>query len=103
MSVVLLNFAAPPDQQWDFIVAAFAIAESDEDLEHLAAGPVEHLLARHGPDFISKVEDHASADSRFCRMLTAVWQNAMTDDVWHRLRAIQLRVADPLAEYRSDA
>ncbi len=102
-SVIFLNFAAPPDQQWEFITAAFAIATSDDDLEHLAAGPVEHLLATHGASFIAMVEDLATADSRFRRLLTGVWRNAMTDDVWARLQAIQARASNPLAAYRPDA
>src|SRR5947208_12393616 len=55
-SVVMMNFTAKPDQQWQFILAAVAHAESDEEFGHLAAGPMEHLLGKHGARYIDQVE-----------------------------------------------
>ena len=39
-AVVFMNFTAAPDQQWQFICSAVAQAESDDELGHIAAGPL---------------------------------------------------------------
>jgi hypothetical protein len=49
-TVVMMNFTAAPEQQWQFIRAAISQADSDAELGHIAAGPVEHLLGWHGAD-----------------------------------------------------
>ena len=95
-AVVLMNFTAGPDQQWQFICCAVAQADSDDELRHIAAGPVEHLLGRHGQDFIARVEAQAAADGAFARMLTGAWKYTMSDEVWVRVRAVQDTVSDPL-------
>src|SRR5215510_2061139 len=46
-SVVMMNFTARPEHQWQFILAAITHA-SDDELGHIAAGPMEHLLGKHG-------------------------------------------------------
>ena len=89
-SVVMMNFTARPEHQWQFILAAVAHA-SDEDLVHIAAGPVEHLLGKHGPKYIGQVEGRAAADPKFARMLSGVQKYMMTDDVWARVEALKAR------------
>ena len=54
-AVVMMNFTADPDQQWQFVRSAVAHAKSDDELGHIAAGPVEHLLGRHGESLIARV------------------------------------------------
>jgi hypothetical protein len=99
--VILMNFSADPERQWQFIRCAVAHAESDDDLGHIAAGPVEHLLNRHGKDFLARVEAEAAADATFARMLTGVWKWDTTDDeVWARVQAIQSTVSDVLGPER---
>jgi hypothetical protein len=95
-AVVMMNFTAAPDHQWRFIRAAVAHAESDDQLGHIAAGPLEHLLGWHGEKFIDRVEEQATADAKFARMLTGAWKYMMPDPVWARVQAIQARVPDPL-------
>jgi len=95
-AVVWMNYTAGPDQQWKFICSAVAEADSDDELSHIAAGPVEHLLGSHGKDFIARVETRARADGKFGRMLTGVWKHTMTDEVWARIQAVQATVSDPL-------
>jgi hypothetical protein len=95
-AVVLMNFTAAPDHQWRFIRAAVAHAECDDELGHIAAGPLEHLLGWHGEKFIGRVEEQAAADAKFARMLTGVWKYMMPDSVWARVQAIQARIPDPL-------
>ena len=96
-AVVMMSFMAPPQLQWEFIVSAVAAAESDDELAHIAAGPVEHLLGRHGAEFIDRVEARAAADATFARMLTGVWQHLTSEDVWARVQAIRADVSDPLS------
>jgi hypothetical protein len=89
-SVVMMNFTARPEHQWRFILAAVAHA-SDQELGHIAAGPVEHLLGKHGAQYIDQVAGRAEADPKFARMLSGVWKYMMTDDVWARVEALKAR------------
>lgn len=90
-SVVMMNFTAAPEHQWRFIQAAVAQAESDEELEHVAAGPMEHLMGWHGADYIDAVETQAAVNPKFARMLGGVWKYMMSDEVWGRVQALKER------------
>ena len=93
-SVVMMNFTASSDQQWQFIVAAVAHA-SDDELGHIAAGPLEHLLGHNGTKYIDRVEQRAEADPKFARMLAGVWRYMMTDEVWARVEALKAKSSGP--------
>jgi hypothetical protein len=93
-SVVMMNFTARPEHQWQFILAAVTHA-SDDELGDIAAGPVEHLLGKHGERYIEKVEQRAEADPKFARMLAGVWKHLMTDEVWARVQALKARYTPP--------
>ncbi len=93
-AVVSMNFTATPEQQWAFILAAVSLAESDEELGHIAAGPIEHLLGWHGKEYIDLVEQHSERDPKFARALTGVYQYLMPDELWSRIRALQARVTN---------
>jgi hypothetical protein len=93
-SVVMMGFTATPDQQWQFIRASVAQAESDDELGHIAAGPMECLLGRHGASCIDAVEHLAATDARFARILMGVWKYMMTDDVWSRVQAVKARYSE---------
>jgi len=95
-AVVMMNFTAPPEKQWLFIDAAVALSESDDELGHVAAGPVEHLLGWHGDACIAHVEERAATDPKFARMLTGVFQYRIADAVWKRVQQIQVKVSSPL-------
>jgi len=45
--------------------------------EVLSAGPIESLLAKHGANFIDRVEAEARNDPSFAKVLGGVWQNQM--------------------------
>jgi hypothetical protein len=100
-SVVMMNFTATAQQQWAFICAAISMAKFDDDLGHIAAGPLEHLLWQHGEDFIGLLEQQVAADSKFSRAVTSVWRHGMSDDVWARVQALQQANTDPLRSERS--
>jgi hypothetical protein len=59
--VVMMNFTARPEHQWQFILAAVRHAQAEE-LGHVAAGPVEHLLGKHGDTYIGEVECRAASE-----------------------------------------
>jgi len=95
-AVVSMNFSASPETQWRFILKAVELSESDDELSHVAAGPIEHLLGWHGEQYIALVESEVLLNPKFARALTGVWQYRMSDDVWSRLQTLQSAVADPL-------
>jgi hypothetical protein len=84
-SVTMMNFTARPEQQWKFILAAVGHAQSDDELGHIAAGPIEHLLGWHGAKYISAVEAQAASDSKFAKAITGVWKYKMSDDKHQRV------------------
>jgi hypothetical protein len=93
-SVVMMNFTASPERQWQFILAAIEHA-SDDELGHIAAGPIEHLLGKHGDKYIEKVEQRAEADPKFARMLAGVWKYMMNDEVWARVEVLKAKYPAP--------
>jgi hypothetical protein len=93
-SVVMMNFTARPEHQWQFILAAIAHAY-EEELRHIAAGPVEHLLGKHGDRYIGEIERQADTDPKFARMLSSVWKYMMSDEVWARVEALKSRFPAP--------
>jgi len=72
---------------WEFITATYKRDLSDKVFASLAAGPLEDLLAKQGPEFIERVEELARKDPQFRYLLGGVWRNAMTDEVWQRVQA----------------
>ena len=89
--VVRMNFTAAPEHQWRFILAAVELARTEDELGHIAAGPIEHLLGWHGDEFIDRVELQAASDERFVRALSGVQEYLMKDAVWSRLLALKAR------------
>jgi hypothetical protein len=94
-SVVQMNFTARPEHQWKFILLAISQAQTDDELGHIAAGPIEHLLGWHGAQYIDSVEQQSQLDPKFARAVTGVLKYLMTDEVWERVNAIQ-KQAEPL-------
>jgi hypothetical protein len=72
---------------WEIMLALVAAAADDEELGHVAAGPVEDYLSVHGEAAIERVEAQATADAKFARMLRGVWQLGMSDEIHARIRA----------------
>ena len=82
--VVPMNFTASAAAQWKFIVTTYWRGDG-ETHGHLAAGPVEHLLGKHGDEYIALFEQMAEDDPLFAKMLTGCYQNQMSDEIWRRL------------------
>lgn len=96
MSITMMTFVSCVEDQWQMILEAVRQARDDDELRHVAAGPIEGLLGRHGEEVIGKVEQQAAQDPRFARALTGVWQYMMTDSIWERVQALRSLVAQPL-------
>jgi hypothetical protein len=101
-SVVMMNFTARAELQWRFILRTVALADSDDALGHIAAGPLEHLLGWHGEEFIAEIEQRAAIDPKLARTLTGVWQYKMSDSVWARVQSLQSQVPNPLTRDGED-
>jgi hypothetical protein len=80
-----------PEVAWEIIVELVDRAPSEDSLSYFAAGPLEDLLSRNGPDFIDRVESRAATHERFRRAVGMLRRLGMTDDVWGRVRAIASR------------
>jgi hypothetical protein len=78
--------AVTPEVGWSAILQILQHDLSESEIARLAAGPVEELLAQHGPAFIGKVENEARQSPRFRYLLTGVWRCGMPQDIWDRVR-----------------
>ena len=84
-----------PDRGLDVILKILDGIEplpTDTLLQVLAAGPLEDLLAHHGPAIIDRVESQARADDRFNLLLGGVWPSSISPDVWARVQRIRKQV-----------
>ncbi len=88
--VVQMNFTASHQSQWKFITTAFELA-ADENLGAIAAGPLEHVMWKHGDLYIDQIESMSQRDPRFAAMVDGCWQHKMSDENWRRIQAIQNR------------
>ncbi len=75
-----------PEKALDLVSAILKLKPNNETIEVLAAGPLEEVLAQHGPLIIDRVEKEASLSLSFAKLLGGVWKNAMTPDVWARVQ-----------------
>ena len=80
------------ERLWQFITAAYKRDLSDKVVSSLAAGPLEDLLAKQGPEFIERVEELARKDPQFNYLLGGVWRNTMTDEIWQRVQTARHNV-----------
>ena len=74
-----------PELCWELILQTLHTPHADSVTAVLAAGPLEDLLARFGPQFIERVETKAKEDPEFKDLLGGVWRNSMSDDIWARV------------------
>jgi hypothetical protein len=78
-----------PEVAWQAILAMSRQALTDQQTTVLAAGPLEDLLAYHGPAFIDRVEKEARVDRAFRHLLGGVWRSSIAEAVWRRMEAIR--------------
>jgi hypothetical protein len=75
-----------PEVAWQAILEILTKDLTDDQMASLAAGPMEDLLAQHGPKFIERVEHEAKQNERFHRLLRDVSQNEMSPKIWKRVQ-----------------
>lgn len=77
-----------PETAWSVIQEIIALDQSDQILSNIGAGPFEDLMVNHGARFIDRVEICARTNLAFRRMLGVAWTNAISDEIWNRLKVI---------------
>ena len=77
-----------PETFWLLILEIHHRDQSRVIQQVLSAGPIEDLLAKHGENFIDRIEAKARKDPSFAKVLGGVWQNRMSDAVWKRLQSV---------------
>lgn len=77
-----------PEAAWSVIEKMLERDTSDVILSNVGAGPLENLLVAHGASFIDRIEKRAESDMTFKKVLGTVWKNAMSEDVWQRVKAV---------------
>src|SRR6476646_10358489 len=71
-----------PEVAWPAILQILERELTEDQIAVLAAGPLEDLLALHGPEFIDRVESEAARNPRLNHLLGGVWQNRMLQEIW---------------------
>jgi len=100
--ILILNFMGSAEENWKFIICALELANTDAELGHLAAGPLEHFIGKFGEEYIDRIEELAEKDLKFNRLLTGVWKHLSVNDVWNRIKILQKRITNPLPEYSNE-
>jgi hypothetical protein len=77
-----------PDVAFGLIGEIWARDQSREVIQVLSAGPLEDLLAHHGPELIGRVEEEAARNRSFRKLLGGVWKNSMPDSTWAKVQEI---------------
>ena len=77
---------------WPAILEILQRASTEDQVAVLAAGPLEDLLAFHGPEFIDRVECEAARNPRFRQLLGGVWQNRILLEIWERVQKVRREV-----------
>ena len=79
-----------PEQCWKLISQLLDGATLNSQIESLAKGPLQDLLAQHGRDFIDRVEAEAQNNSRFKNLLREVFRYPFDAEFWERIQRINL-------------
>lgn len=90
-----------PETGLDLTLAALPLCDSPDDVALLAAGPLEDLLAAHGPALIARIEPLAATLPRLRFALSGTWPDRINPLVWARVQAARdpgpdLDAGDPL-------
>jgi hypothetical protein len=83
-SIDRLCHEAPLDA-WPIILRMVELADDDELLESIGAGPLEDLLEKHAVIFLDDIESRVARDARFRKALSSVWLSERQSAVAKRL------------------
>ncbi len=78
-----------PERLWVITLQMISQTTDKLALSYVAAGPLEDLLAYHGPRFIDRVEAVVRRDAHFLEALRSVWgHGSFQPDVYARIQAL---------------
>jgi|KBSSwiStaDraftv2_1062776.scaffolds.fasta_scaffold281883_2 hypothetical protein len=89
--VTRLGMWGSAESLWHFLRLTLSLAETDRQLGGIAAGPIEYLLGRFGPEYIDRVENEVAENPQFAAAIRLCNQYMMTDEVWARVQKLQAR------------
>ncbi|MEM6820164.1 MAG: DUF6869 domain-containing protein [Pseudomonadota bacterium] len=72
LEVAYFTLIAPRQLQWDFIYVSTALAETDDELAALGAGPIQQALIERGLDAIPLIIELSRSDPVFDKALQGV-------------------------------
>jgi len=82
-----VNYDGPTiEEAMKAILAVLNLNPPNKVTAVLAAGPLEDLIADHGPNVIDEIEKLAKKNSKFKHLLSGVWENGKPE-VWERVEA----------------
>jgi hypothetical protein len=87
MADAIIPPLADPEAAWLAVLRIMQHELSEEQISLLAAGPVEDLLAWHGPLFIDRIEAEARRSPTFVHVLGGVWCRDIPPQIWHRVES----------------
>ena len=62
-----------PAAAWLVLLGVLERAPSDDEVDMLAAGPLEDFVRRHADEYIDLIDERATDDPRFRRALSKMW------------------------------
>jgi hypothetical protein len=101
--IIDLTYDGRWEDIWSILVTITQREEviDNERLAFIAAGPLEDLICKAGPEFIERIEHEAKFNRQFAKMLTGVWLNSARPDIRERVVKFCRAFNDPLdAQYR---
>ncbi len=78
-----------PEVAWECIMGVIETELTDKILANLAEGPMEDLLAEHGPKFIERIESISKENIVFARLIKQVWVEGISPQIQNNIRTIQ--------------
>mgnify|MGYP001767326105 CR=1 FL=1 len=79
-----------PERAWLFVLSAVRQLRTVEQAMYFAAGPLEELIAYHGPKVIERVETEDRRSPRFRQVLKGVWPlGTRHTPEWKRVEMLQ--------------
>lgn len=77
-----------PEAAWPILLRLVSLAENDELLEAIGAGPMEDLLQAHGHVLVARLEAEVPTNSKLQKVLASVWLPRAEDSTTLRLVAL---------------
>jgi hypothetical protein len=74
-----------PEEAWALMLRIIELADNDELIEAVGAGPLEDLISKHGPKLINRVKDESVQNGRLRAALQHVWLSPAENEVLDEL------------------